>query len=66
MDDLEAKLIAARSLRQRGFAGPIVAHALYDSHLEQIREAGADHTYLTMSEAGVSLAWQTATAMKAV
>jgi len=66
MDDLEAKLIAARSLRQRGFAGPIVSHALYDSHQARIREAGADHTYLTMSEAGVSLAQQTAKAMKAV
>ncbi len=66
MDDLEAKLIAARSLRQRGFAGPIVAHALYESHQSQIRAAGADHTHLTMSEAGVNLARQTAKAMKAM
>ena len=29
MDDLEAKLIAARTLRARGFTGPIVSHALY-------------------------------------
>jgi hypothetical protein len=64
MDDLEAKLIAARSLRKRGFDGPIVAHALDDSHQEKIREAGADHTYLTMTEAGVSLAQQTAKALK--
>jgi voltage-gated potassium channel Kch len=66
MDDLEAKLIAARSLRQRGLAGPIVAHALHDSHQAQIREAGADYTYLTMTQAGVSLAQQTETALKAV
>jgi len=66
MDDLEAKLIAARSLRQRGFAGPIVAHALHESHQAQIREAGADYTYLTMTQAGVSLAQQTETALKAV
>ncbi|MDZ7644347.1 MAG: cation:proton antiporter family protein [Woeseiaceae bacterium] len=41
MDDLEAKLIAARSLRQRGFSGPIVTHALHESHQERLREAGA-------------------------
>ena len=63
MDDLEAKLIAARSLRQRGFTGPIVAHALRVSHERQIREAGADYTYLTMNQAGISLAKQTAEAM---
>ena len=65
MDDLEAKLIAARSLRQRGFAGPIVAHALHESHQQRIREAGADYTYLTMSQAGISLAEQTEEALKA-
>lgn len=63
MDDLEAKLIAARSLRQRGFTGPIVAHALHESHQEQIREAGADYTYLTMNQAGISLAEQTTEAL---
>ncbi|GGC07049.1 potassium transporter Kef [Marivita lacus] len=63
MDDLEAKLIAARSLRQRGFTGPIVAHALHEAHQDQIREAGADYTYLTMNQAGISLAEQTAEAM---
>lgn len=64
MDDLEAKLIAARSLRQRGFTGPIVAHALHETHQEQIEEAGADYTYLTMNQAGVSLAEQTAEALR--
>lgn len=64
MDDLEAKLIAARSLRQRGFAGPIVSHALHESHQERIIDAGADYTYLTMNQAGVSLAEQTAEAMR--
>ena len=56
MDDLEAKLIAARKLRQRGFEGPIVAHALYADEADRIREAGADETHLTMQEAGKSLA----------
>ena len=64
MDDIEAKLIAARSLRQRGFTGPIVSHALHESHQDKIREAGADYTYLTMNQAGISLAEQTAEAMK--
>ncbi|MCA1775494.1 MAG: cation:proton antiporter [Loktanella sp.] len=63
MDDLEAKLIAARSLRQRGFTGPIISHALHESHQEQIRAAGADYTYLTMNQAGISLAKLTTDAM---
>ncbi|MFW5927313.1 MAG: cation:proton antiporter [Wenzhouxiangella sp.] len=56
MDDLEAKLIAARKLRGRGFSGPIVSQALYAEHVDSIRAAGADETYLTMHQAGVSLA----------
>ncbi|MEO0978280.1 MAG: cation:proton antiporter [Pseudomonadota bacterium] len=56
MDDLEAKLIAARMLRSCGFSGTIVSHALHADHVEQIAEAGADQTYLTMREAGESLA----------
>jgi hypothetical protein len=64
MDDLEAKLIAARSLRQHGFTGPIVSHALHESHQQRIQEAGADYTYLTMSQAGISLAEQADAALK--
>jgi predicted Kef-type K+ transport protein len=56
MDDIEAKLISARTLRARGFDGPIVSHALYEDHVGLISEAGADQTYLTMREAGRSLA----------
>jgi predicted Kef-type K+ transport protein len=56
MDDLEAKLIAARMLRASGFSGTIVSHALHADHVAQITEAGADQTYLTMQEAGQSLA----------
>lgn len=63
MDDLEAKVIAARSLRQRGFTGPIVAHAMQEAHLDPIRKAGADYTYLTMNQAGITLAEQTTEAM---
>jgi len=56
MDDVEAKLIAARSLRRRGFTGPIVSHVLHEDHRERIREAGADYIYLTMTQAGIGLA----------
>ena len=43
-------------LRASGFTGTIVSHALHADHVEQIAEAGADQTYLTMQEAGESLA----------
>lgn len=56
MDSLEAKLIAARTLRAKGFTGPIVSHALHEEHADLIRDAGANRTYLTMQEAGWSLA----------
>ncbi|KPQ08789.1 MAG: transporter, CPA2 family [Rhodobacteraceae bacterium HLUCCA09] len=63
MDDIEAKLIAARTLRARGFSGPIVSHALYADHVDLITEAGADQTYLTMQQAGRSLAAHAAEAL---
>lgn len=56
MDNVEAKEAAARSLRRKGFDGPIISHALYESHLERLRAAGATHTYLTMAQAGRGLA----------
>lgn len=55
MDHIDAKIIAARQLRARGFTGPIVSHALYEDHVDAIRAAGADETYLTMHEAGIGL-----------
>ncbi|MCG6117440.1 MAG: cation:proton antiporter [Aquimonas sp.] len=58
MDDVEAKLVAVRELRQRGFRGPIISHALHADDVARIREAGADETHLTMHEAGLSLARQ--------
>lgn len=63
MNDLEAKVIAARTLRSKGFEGPIVGHALHDEHVTLIQEAGADRTYLTMREAGRSLAQNACEAM---
>ncbi len=56
MDSLEAKLIASRTLRAKGFTGPIVSHALHEEHVAMIKEAGASTAYLTMREAGRSLA----------
>ena len=55
-NDAEAKIIAARQLRQNGFDGVIVAHSLYADHAEAIIRAGADHAYQTMAETGVGLA----------
>jgi len=65
MDDIEAKVTAARNLRAGGFQGPIVSHALHEDHLARITEAGATHTYLTMYQAGIGLADRTDEAMKA-
>ena len=56
MSDLEAKLIAARKLRDAGFGGLIVSHSMHNDEAKAIIAAGADHTYLTMSEAGLGLA----------
>ncbi|MCB1408483.1 MAG: cation:proton antiporter [Rhodobacteraceae bacterium] len=56
MDDLEAKLNAARNLRARGLTGPIVAHALHHDQQALLTEAGADCVYLTMTQAGIGLA----------
>ena len=64
MDDIEAKLLAARNLRRSGFTGPIISHVLHEDHQELIREAGANETYLTMVEAGVSLAGRAVLALE--
>jgi predicted Kef-type K+ transport protein/voltage-gated potassium channel Kch len=61
MNDTEAKVIAARQLRRRGYEGFVVATSYYDDEAKLITEAGADMTFLTFSEAGVGLAehvWQ--------
>lgn len=56
MSDIEAKIISVRQLRQRGYEGFIASHTLYPDEADKINTAGADETYLTMSEAGVGLA----------
>lgn len=65
IDDLEAKIIAARKLRARGFTGAIITHALYEENVAKIRDAGADETYLTMHEAGTSMAGHALDALRA-
>lgn len=56
MSDIEAKVISVKQLRQRGFKGFIASHTLFQDEADKINAAGADETYLTMSEAGVGLA----------
>ncbi len=63
IDNIEAKEYAALALRQRGFAGPIIAHVLSEDDLDRLRAAGATHTHLTMRNAGMSLANQAVAAV---
>jgi predicted Kef-type K+ transport protein len=56
MNDVEAKVIAAQKLRAAGFQGFIVSHSMHNDEAKEIIAAGADQTYLTMSEAGVGIA----------
>ena len=56
LSDEEGKVIATKKLRDRGFSGLVVSHAMYEDIAQRIQEAGADRTYLTMSEAGSGLA----------
>ena len=56
LSDEESKVIATKKLRDRGFSGLVVSHAMYEDIAQRIQEAGADRTYLTMSEAGSGLA----------
>jgi predicted Kef-type K+ transport protein len=56
LNDAETKIISIGKLRERGFPGLIASHAMYEDIAKRIIEAGADRTYLTMSEAGAGLA----------
>jgi predicted Kef-type K+ transport protein len=61
MPDVEAKLIAARELRARGYAGLISATNVYPEEAKLIVESGCDTTFNYYSEAGVGFAehtWQ--------
>ncbi len=56
LNEAEAKRIATQKLRKAGFRGLIVSHSMHEDEAREIIAAGADQTYLTMSEAGVGLA----------
>ncbi|MFK8139324.1 MAG: cation:proton antiporter [Bdellovibrionales bacterium] len=64
LDDIEAKLISIRMLKEKSFSGPIVSNSLYEDHQARIVEAGATHTYLTMTRAGRGLAEYTMDAIQ--
>ncbi|MFO1423407.1 MAG: cation:proton antiporter family protein [Candidatus Competibacteraceae bacterium] len=56
MPDLEAKRIASRQLRRRGFQGLIGAVGSYPEEKRTLLAAGADMTFLAFNEVGVGLA----------
>jgi len=51
-----ANVIAAGRLRSRGYAGPIVATALFPDQEESLRERGVDEVFNIYAEAGVGAA----------
>jgi len=56
LQDAEAKVIASRQLRARGFRGLIAATHVFDEEREPILRAGCDVTYNYFSEAGTGFA----------
>jgi len=56
MPELEAKLIATRQLRKRGFTGKISATVLFTEEVDSLRRAGADQVYDYHDGIGVGLA----------
>ncbi|HRX71663.1 MAG: cation:proton antiporter [Candidatus Competibacteraceae bacterium] len=56
MPDSEAKRIASRQLRRRGFPGLIGAISHYPEEESELKAAGADMTFLAFNEVGVGLA----------
>lgn len=57
--DLDAKLLACRELRERGFRGLISATHVFPEELAPILAAGCDVSYNYFSEAGVGFARHT-------
>jgi len=62
--DLNAKQIAGRELRRRGYSGLLSATHVYPEEREPILEAGIDVTYNYFTEAGVGFARDTAEALE--
>jgi predicted Kef-type K+ transport protein len=59
LPDLEAKLVAAKALRARGFKGLIAATHLYPEEYSPLIAAGCDVSYNYYTEAGVGFARHT-------
>lgn len=60
LPDLNAKCIAARALRRRGYRGLLSATHVYPEEKQPILDAGCDVTYNYFTEAGVGFARDTA------
>lgn len=58
MPDIEAKALATRQLRARGYRGVISATATYPEELQLLAGAGADHIYNYYDNIGQSMALQ--------
>lgn len=56
LSDFSAKIVSVRRLRKQGFTGQIVAHCMDNEEEKKLLEEGASYTYLTLIEAGKSLA----------
>lgn len=56
LPDFEAKRIATRQLRRRGYAGLIVATSNFPEEMRALEAAGADHTANSFYEVGAGLA----------
>ncbi len=56
LPDAEAKIIASRQLRLRGFRGLIAATHVFEDERQHILDAGCDVTYNYFSEAGTGFA----------
>jgi len=65
MPDLEAKVLAVKRLRRRGFRGLVAATGVYPEEEEAMRAAGADLTFNFFDEAGVGFAEHTWEALQA-
>jgi predicted Kef-type K+ transport protein len=65
LPDVEAKRLASRELRRRGFTGLVSATHVYPEERPLIVEAGCDVTYNYFTEAGVGFARDTWAALTA-
>jgi hypothetical protein len=60
----KANIVAARRLRERGYAGPIVATALYPEQEEHLKENGVNEVFNLYAEAGAGAASRMWTTME--